>query len=112
MSTQKYNAAAASSSHKPPTIREKQRCSFEFQFLTIDMTITRMIAPSTKAKGKKAAQSDRWSYEVECEVSNVEHLIELAGDEIAFRSAIQMYLQNVASLTHLLSKVKNNLAQN
>ena len=64
--------------------------------MTIDMTVTQMTT------GNNSAQRD-FSYEVECEISKIDHLIQFANDEIAFRSIIRRFLQNVASLTHLLA---------
>ena len=66
--------------------------------MTIDMTVTSM----TTANNPASQQRDL-SYEVECEISKIDHLVQFAGDEIAFRSIIRRFLQNVASLTHLLA---------
>lgn len=59
------------------------------------MTVTQMTTP-----GSRVAE---FSYEVECEISKIDYLLQNAGDELRFRSIVRRYLQNVASLTHLLA---------
>jgi hypothetical protein len=61
------------------------------------MTVTKMITPG------KTGPVDQFGYEVELEVSKVDYLIGFARDEKNFRSLIRRFLQNAASLTHLLA---------
>lgn len=61
------------------------------------MTVTKMTTPDHNVP------VDKFSYEVELEVSKVDYLIGFARNEINFRSLIRRFLQNAASLTHLLA---------
>jgi len=49
------------------TIRQKERTSFDFQWLRLDMTVTNMTT-------QNVSQSD-FSYEIELEISKIDYLI-------------------------------------
>ena len=50
------------------TIRQKERSSFEFQWLRLDMTVTSMTTTN------RVSPSD-FSYEVELEISKMDYLL-------------------------------------
>ena len=45
---------------------------------------------------------DKWSFEVELEIKDINHLIANSRDPNQFRSVIRRFLQNAASLTNLM----------
>ena len=49
------------------------------------------------------------SYEVELEISDVNYLIQFANNPPAFHSLVRRFLQNAASLTHLLASCKGEI---
>ena len=61
----------------------------------------------TVTKMQTSYNSDHLSYEVELEISKVDYLLQFANDEFRFRSIIRRFLQNSASLTHLLASSKH-----
>ena len=68
------------------------------------MTVTRMTTASN-------SNNNSFSYEVELEVSDVRSFILHANDEKSFRSLVRCYLENAASLTHLLAYAKQKSIQ-
>lgn len=68
------------------TVREKERTKFDFQWLCLDMTVTRMQTAN------RTGPVDNFSYEVELEITKMDYLAGFAGDELGFRSIIRRYM--------------------
>ena len=79
--------------------RIKERTSFKFNWMRLDMTVTQ-----SSNKGKSELD-----YEVELEICDVNYLMGYVGDEIAFRSIIRRFLQNAAMLTKFLAHGRREL---
>ena len=88
-------------SNKEPTVREKERTSFDFTWMRLDMTVTRMTAGGGRGRSHQKS-GDQFSYEVELEVSKIDWLLQFVNDEQRFRSVVRRFLQNAASLTRLM----------
>lgn len=49
------------------------------------------------------------SFEIEVEVNDLNHFISNLGNFINFNRIIRRYLQNVASVQHLVARIKSDL---
>ena len=68
------------------------------------MTVTKMSnAGGGMNNHQLMSQDSDFNYEVELEISDIKHLIAHAGNQQAFNSLVRRFLQNAASLTHLLA---------
>lgn len=67
------------------------------------MTVTETERKAGKSGNPLATTVKEINYEVELEINDVSFFVQNLGDETAFRSIVRRFLQNAASLTHLLA---------
>lgn len=75
-------------------VRIKERFKYTFQYLVFDLTISETIT----REGIRQPPH----FEVEVEISNLNHLYQNLANPAAFARIVRRYLQNVAALTHIV----------
>ena len=86
--------------------RIKERHSFRLGWVRLDLTVTKTLKYGKGTRAGLVIGGGELSYEVELEVEDIDWLVRQAKDSnhFLFQSAIRRYIQNAASLSHVLAR--------